>query len=74
MSDLLRTGKIELFVNSRTLSMVRGLVIDNRFGPASRIGTWEARTPMRKGFLDFKKLREGEISSDWIIEQKVRLT
>ena len=46
MSDLLRTGKIELFVNSRTLSTVRRLVIDNRFGPASRIGTWEARTPM----------------------------
>ncbi len=74
MFDMLRTGKIELLVNLETFSTVRGLVIDNRLGPASRIGTWEACTPCAKVFLDLKKLRESEISSDWIMERKVRLT
>jgi hypothetical protein len=58
MYDLLRTGKIELFVNSRTFSTVRGLVIDLKLGPASRIGTWEACTPSAKVFLGFTKLRK----------------
>ena len=74
MFDMLKTGKIELLVNSRTSSTVGGLVIDNRLGPASRIGTWEACKPCAKVFLNFTNLREGEISSDWIMKRKVRLT
>ena len=39
MFGMLRTGEIELLVNLRKSPTVRGLVIDNRLGPVTRIGT-----------------------------------
>jgi hypothetical protein len=77
MPDWLKTGKIELLVISSTQSSMRGLVIDNRLGPVSRIGTWEAFQPCAKVFLNMLKLWESAFNSDWsdwIVVRKVRLT
>jgi hypothetical protein len=53
MPELLRTGELELFVLVAEMYTVGGLVIENRLGTNSRVGTWEVDLP---SWVLFQKL------------------